>query len=161
MLIAAPLPEWNSAPPQEPVYLDRRNRFERANNIKQCKAGACPSRFRCSGRRRRGGACPARMAYKRQHPVQMVRHDHKLVHHQPREPLYQRNPFGTNNLARWAQDSLFSARNSGTDGTFLILFEKARLNHNNWRFSEWGNFPSVPSFCPQFPPVSHSFPVLD
>ena len=45
--------------------------------------------------------------------------------------------------------------NSRTDGTFLILFEKIRFAHNDWRFSEWGNFPSVPSFSglhgPQFP----------
>ena len=52
------------------------------------------------------------MTYKRQNAVQMVRHDHKLVQHQPREPLYQRNPFAANNLARAAENNAFPA-----DGT--------------------------------------------
>ena len=43
--------------------------------------------------------------------------------------------------------------NSGTDGTFPILFEKARLPHNNWRFSEWGTS--------RLSPVSPVSPVSD
>jgi hypothetical protein len=30
------------------------------------------------------------------------------------------------------------------------MFEKTRFAHNDWRFSEWGNFPSVPSFSNWF-----------
>jgi len=47
----------------------------------------------------------------------------------------------------------------GQTERFLTLVEEIRFAHNNWRFSEWGNFPSVPSF-PQFPPVSHGATVL-
>src|SRR5258708_35197633 len=90
VFMIAPLPEWNSTPLQEPVYLDGGNRLERANHLREC----------------RGGACPSRRAYKSQNAVQMVRHDHKLVQHQPRKPLWQGYPFSANNRARSAQDNI-------------------------------------------------------
>ncbi len=37
-------------------------------------------------------------------------------------------------------------RKSGTDGTFSDICLTTRLAHNDWRFSEKGNFPSVPRF---------------
>jgi hypothetical protein len=34
----------------------------------------------------------------------------------------------------------------GQTERFLLLFEKTRFADNDWRFSEWGDFPSVPTF---------------
>jgi hypothetical protein len=36
----------------------------------------------------------------------------------------------------------------GQTERFLILFERARFVHNEWRFSEWGKLPVCPPFLP-------------